>query len=287
MAITAVGESQSFDYTGGVQTFTVPFNGVYKLEVYGAQGGGTVYSSGGKGGYSYGNVLLKKDSVIYIVVGGKGASDPYDFTYPSSWWTGGYNGGGNGGTNNSYCYKGSAGGGATHIATVSGLLSTLSSNKDAILIVAGGGGGGGTDGNTGCTPYNGGTGGGTNGGNGVNQGYPSEAANGGTQSSGGYGACEFGSFGKGGNIISGAKGGCGGGGGYYGGGCSMYFNGGGGGSGYVGNCIDGTAEMTNGVRSGNGYASITFVKRNFGYVGDKEIVGMALGNTDISGWTVG
>ena len=28
-----VGESQQFDYTGGVQSFTAPYRGIYKLEV--------------------------------------------------------------------------------------------------------------------------------------------------------------------------------------------------------------------------------------------------------------
>ena len=42
---------------------------------------------------------------------------------------------------NLYIYVGGAGGGATHIASASGLLSTLSSNTSAVLRVAGGGGG--------------------------------------------------------------------------------------------------------------------------------------------------
>ena len=47
---------------------------------------------------------------------------------------GGYNGGGQAN------YGAGTGGGATHIAKVSGLLSTLSSQTGNILIVAGGGG---------------------------------------------------------------------------------------------------------------------------------------------------
>ena len=38
MAITNVGDSQSFSYTGGMQSFTAPQKGVYKLEVWGAAG---------------------------------------------------------------------------------------------------------------------------------------------------------------------------------------------------------------------------------------------------------
>lgn len=41
----------TFDYTGEEQTFTAPADGVYKLQVWGAQGGSynTSYAEGGKG----------------------------------------------------------------------------------------------------------------------------------------------------------------------------------------------------------------------------------------------
>ena len=40
-----------FDYTGRLQTFTAPADGVYKLQVWGAQGGSynTSYAEGGNG----------------------------------------------------------------------------------------------------------------------------------------------------------------------------------------------------------------------------------------------
>ena len=40
-----------FDYTGSLQTFTAPEDGIYKLQVWGAQGGSynTSYGEGGKG----------------------------------------------------------------------------------------------------------------------------------------------------------------------------------------------------------------------------------------------
>ena len=38
MAIANEGDSQSYAYTGGMQSFTAPFRGVYKLEVWGATG---------------------------------------------------------------------------------------------------------------------------------------------------------------------------------------------------------------------------------------------------------
>jgi hypothetical protein len=67
----------SFNYTGDVQTFTVPVTGKYKLEVWGSQGGNdpafptTVF--GGRGGYSKGEVTLTAGTILYIYVGGEGS----------------------------------------------------------------------------------------------------------------------------------------------------------------------------------------------------------------------
>jgi len=124
-----------FYYTGEEQTFTVPVSGTYKLETWGAQGGtysDTIY--GGYGGYSTGEVSLNAGDVLYINVGGQGLNGA------NTTVSAGYNGGGTCVTasENDNC---GSGGGATHIATKSGLLSTLSSSTSNILIVAGGGGG--------------------------------------------------------------------------------------------------------------------------------------------------
>ena len=199
------GDVIDFDYTGDVQIFSAPNDGTYKLEVWGASGGDDAGSSGGLGGYSYGEIELSLNETLYIYVGGQGAS-----SVTSS--GGGFNGGGNAGSSGAS----GAGGGATHIATTSGLLSTLENNKESILIVAGGGAGQG-----GSTNYQG-SGGGfkgatTNGG-------------GGTQTSAGSGT-NAGSFGQGGHRNGD---GGGGGGGYYGGGASTNDSTGGGGSGYTG-----------------------------------------------------
>ena len=265
--------SWEFAYTGNVQTFTVPANGLYQLEVWGAQGG----NGGGAGGYSIGYKKLNKNDTIYVVVGGTGGSRKFivqetaggDFGY------GGYNGGGNiqksAAGMNSWYYGG--GGGATHIATATGSLASLSSNRASILIVAGGGGGG---------PY-GGTGGGINGGNGGKDsqrgGYFGIGA---TQSSGGNyqystvtNSCT-GSFGQGGKVYgdeSYQSGGGAGGGGYYGGGGASISEeanagcGGGGGSGYIGGVPEFeykgttyTPSTSNGGNSGNGKAKITLIK---------------------------
>ena len=204
--------------TVGEQTFTVPETGTYKLEVWGAQGGGT---NGGYGAYSVGSIKLNKDQKLYINVGGN-----------TSTGTGGYNGGGSV-VENVY-----GGGGATHIATVSGLLSTLSSKTSNILIVAGGGGG---EGNS----YAGGGGGGISGVNGVGD----DKGTGGTQTAGGTSVASgsggsmgggTGAFGIGGTGDWYSESLGGGGGGYYGGGSgggNGGNGGGGGGSGYIGNSL--------------------------------------------------
>ncbi len=240
----------AFGYTGGIQTFTAPVSGTYQLTAYGAQGGNSPGRvDGGYGGYATGRVSLIKGQVLYIVVGGM----PSDGAA-----VGGYNGGGNLNSKNS---NGGPGGGATHIARRTGVLSELSSYKSDILIVAGGGGGS-------CWSYNtsqqGGAGGGTSGGaTGTISGslnviasYGANQARGGyvvaVNGSGVHPESQQGTFGQGGS------GNAGGGGGYYGGGSGLiYHNPGTGGSGYIGGVSGGA--MQNGVRTGNGHAIITFV----------------------------
>ncbi|MBO5413079.1 MAG: hypothetical protein J6A29_02015, partial [Clostridia bacterium] len=244
----------NYGYTGGVQSFAVPVTGTYKLEVWGAKGGGNGgYGDdlgGGLGGYAKGNVKLTAGQTIYVVVGGTGTTG----TYTSS---GGYNGGGN------RCYNGGGGGGgATHIGTRNGTLKAYG-NTTGLYIVAGGGGG---QGHYGSNSASGGYGGGTTGGEAAGKSGSSdtsyERGRGGTQTAGGtWTMCLSGGFGYGGNG-SGATAG-GGGGGLYGGSGGYSNNGqwagGGGGSGYVGGCISGTTSMSNGQRSGHGYATITLV----------------------------
>ena len=178
--------------------------GTHKLEVWGAQGGGSSSHPGGMGGYSYGTLTLTKDTTAYIYVGGQGTNDDGSFSSKAT-LAGGFNGGGSGvawtGTSN----NGGGGGGASDIRLTEDSLYSR-------VIVAGGGGGGSDN-------ANGGYGGGTSGGNG--------SMSGGSSSSG-Y------SFGSGGNATY-TSGECGGGGsGWYGGtGGSSEDYAGGGGSGYV------------------------------------------------------
>ena len=146
------GDKTSFAYTGTEQVYTVEYDGYYKVEAWGAQGGDSRYiynsdnsNTGGYGGYSSGEIYLEKGDKLYINVGGKGNSVTYnqstgEVVYDNSY---GYNGGGYAvyhPSNSAYA----AGGGASSVATVSGLLKNLSENRDPIILVAGGGGGAGT-----------------------------------------------------------------------------------------------------------------------------------------------
>ena len=274
------GTTYDFPYSGGEQTFTPVCRGTYTLEVWGAQGGSATYEDtsymGGLGGYSVGETLLNRNETLYVNVGGQGTMANTQAV------SGGYNGGGSAtGGGDGLHYMGS-GGGATHIATKSGLLSSLKKYTDNIYIVAGGGGGAYLH----RYGYNGegGNGGGMTG----NQGTANKTkgAYGGTQTAGGtgYANVDNGVFGEGGSRANG------GGGGYYGGGAcgagtSDYgLAGAGGGSGYIGNpkltnkkmvcleCQSSSAESTktennagvsitaasNCAKMGDGYAKITF-----------------------------
>ena len=140
-----VGTIFNYPYSGDVKEVILPA-GRYKLQCWGAQGGTGGGYSGGKGGYSEGEVTLSKPTTLFIFVGGKGNSSG----------NGGWNGGGGGSGSASYNSGGidgdsemGCGGGATDIALVTSGMS-YSSNRtnrsDASLlsrmIVAGGGGGG-------------------------------------------------------------------------------------------------------------------------------------------------
>lgn len=207
-----------FNYTGSEQTYIAPADGYYNLEVWGAQG--DVVADTGFGGYSAGNIKLNKGDILYVVVGQKGQYSGI----------GGYNGGGTGSRNNDSTYGYSTGGGgATHIASVKGTLSSIGAgNKDKVYIVSGGGGG--------HSGYNNNGSGGSAGGYIGNIGT-GQTATGGSQTSGGSGSSSTaGNFGLGGSIILGTHSAGGGGSGFYGGGATG--NGGGaGGSGYIGNSL--------------------------------------------------
>ena len=171
-------EVTNFSFTGNVQSFTAPRKGTYKLEVWGAQGGG---KEGGTGGYSSGLVTLEAGQTIYIQVGGQGkpgteAKKHRGNLEPGTGigGAGGYNGGGKGADiwgDGWYewhtIFGGYGGGGATSITlTNRGELKNFESYRNEVLIVAGGGGGCYAEGDTNEGIIAAGKGGGTSGENG-------------------------------------------------------------------------------------------------------------------------
>lgn len=231
-----------YDYTGGVQVFTLSRYGIVgprnlKLEVWGAQG----CSSGGLGGYSYGNYTATGD-YLYVYVGGRAKA---------------FNGGQKGG-----------GGGASDIRDSSSPL-TCSNSTDPRIVVAGGGGG--CDGRNVCDG-----GGGYNSyakdGNGsdvslclnsytsTKTGLPTRGGNN-DAGGGGYGICSsglrtWGVCGEGGISPNTAEGG---GGGWYGGGAGKRGTGGAGGGGAINiSKVSGDYGGSSGANLGDGKARITW-----------------------------
>lgn len=118
-----------YDYTGSVQTFTAPVSGTYKVELWGAQGGG---EKGGMGGYTSGLITLVKGEKLFVNVGQKG---PANATTTN---VGGYNGGGYSGNNSGA--KSYGGGGATDVRLVAGSWNDAKSLNSRIMVAAGGAG---------------------------------------------------------------------------------------------------------------------------------------------------
>ena len=240
--------SQTFSYTGGLQTFTAVCSGTYTIEAWGAAGGkgNGGNTNGGLGARMRGTFNLTAGTTLNIVVGGVGAQGSSS-----------YAGGGGGG---SFVYTGSIGGSGLLIAAGGG----GGAGEESAPAAPGGtcstngvstGGAGGTNGNggsAGTTSYNGGGGAGwlSNGGSG--------SGGGGTRWAGGSGSSGGGSGGFGGG-----GGGCdggGGGGGYSGGGGGNNEEGtsrspGGGGGSY---CSGSGCDCTANTRSGNGQIIISW-----------------------------
>ena len=262
-----INYTTNFTYTGECTTYIAKSDGYYNLEVWGAQGGNynTTYV-GGLGGYSKGIVHLTKGTTLYVCVGGQ----PQTVTTTKTAVPGGFNGGGNGFNrdySSTYTY-GQAGGGATDIRIGQNSLY-------ARVIVAGGGSGS----NNRTSGY---AGGGTSG-------VTGQSGYAGTQTSAGSG----GSFGQGGSASTSGNnykyGASGGGGGFYGGGAiasysdsTNYDKYSGGGSGYVytsttassypsGCLLNSTyyltaASTTEGINTGNGKATITYIGKELDFI---------------------
>ena len=132
-----------FDFTGAIQTWTVP-SGVTLIYVdaAGAQGGSGGTNIGGKGGKVSGIIAVTPGDVLQITVGGQSTTNIAVYGF-----------GGNGGRSTSFGTIARAGGGLSAISTAAPVT-----QANAFLI-AGGGGGTPTSGFAG----NGGAGGGLNG----------------------------------------------------------------------------------------------------------------------------
>ena len=229
-----------FSYTGTSTTYTIPSGTQYiEAELWGAAGG-DYGPKGGRGGYIKAQIAVSAGQVLYIFVGGKGASPGYCNVGGA-----GYNGGGKG-----IC-GGGGGGGSSDIR-----LNKPYQNRT--ILVAGGGGGGGYYSSGGC-------GGGT-------IACSTFFSTGGTQAYGGRRALIVnyaktgwdnsgnGTAGKGSDAAACGTdiftSGGGGGGGWYGGGGGVCDHGGGGGSSYyISSAL--LLNNTRGVNSGNGYIKIT------------------------------
>ena len=214
-------EEYNFDYTGDYQTFTAPYSGTYKIELWGATRE-HVDNSNEKyyylGAYTSGDIELDKNEKLYIYIGEKSRKSEVNGTF---------NGGGSsskgsyGSTTYPEYYQNYPGAGATDVRVVSGAWNNFESLKSRIIVAAGSGGGmpvgssgGGlysknssfSPGSVSCPSY-------------PSTKYPVYGA---TQTKGGYARTGelSGSFGKGGNgeVTTLRYGSSGGGGGYYGGG---------------------------------------------------------------------
>lgn len=200
---------ENFIANNSCYEWSAPITGEYQIELWGAQGGAINGGVGGKGAYTTGNRVFKKDDKIYVCVGSKGTTS----------------------TNTAM------GGGATDIRLeFNGNLNDFNSLKTRVMVAAGGGGGNNAKGGAGGmlhgltspTPING-----------------IINATGGDQSAGGSKAIKMaqhdgpaivrytngrdGYFGKTITLTDGATGGNG----YFSGGSISYEGGGAGGSSYI------------------------------------------------------
>ncbi len=247
--------SQTFNYTGAMQTFVVP-QGITKIKIdaRGAQGQSAIYNQpgtkpddlGGKGGRVIAEYPVTPGQTIYIMVGGSN----------------GYNGGGTGGGSIAQ----PNGGGASDIRIGGNALANR-------VIVAGGGGGGGN--NCSNNPEPGGAGGELIGAFGWQCGNQTGTAvgQGGTQTEGGAAGTSpatAGILGIGGNAGGQGTASGGGGGGYYGGGGAAY-GGGGGGSSYT-DALAISVQHTQGFQDNDGQIMISYFNDECGAAYDKTFV---------------
>ena len=126
----------NFDYTGAEQTFIAPVSGTYKVELWGASGGGYYYNDkdfhGGNGAYVLGLIKLSKYKNLYVYVGQQ-SGVVSGLCYGSNK---------NNNFNVSTIGGCAVGGGATDVRLIKGnTWYDFNSLKSRILVSAGGGGG--------------------------------------------------------------------------------------------------------------------------------------------------
>lgn len=231
-----------FNTSSGIQLWTVPFNGTYRIEAYGAKGGNstTFGTIGGSGASMIGTFTLTIGAVLKILCGQMGLNGGN-----------GYTGGGGGGTfvttdtNSPLIIAAGGGGGSLSSYSGSGIFggNGVSGNGSSTGSATGGTGGAGGGG-----AGSGGGGGGLTG-NGGGTWFGTAFVNGGAGGTSGGGNGGFGG-GGGGESTSGA----GGGGGYSGGAASNWTGSGGGG----GSFNSGTSPVnTSAANAGDGRVVIT------------------------------
>lgn len=288
-ALLMQAQTSVFNYTGAIQTYTVPAGVTsISIEAKGAQGGTSTVATGGRGASMKGNFVVTPGQVIRVLVGQQAP------TIASGSFVGGGGGGGtfvvDQSTNQPLVVAGGGGGAAGQCCGVvnNGVDAVVATSGTAGLNQSGGTGAGGINGNGGGAAtqgQNSGAGGGffTDGANGA-----SGATGGRSYLNGGAGGLNAGSnnggYGGGGGSHYGAGGG---GGGYSGGGATAGGGqwGGGGGGGSINN---GTNQVNAaGVNTGNGSVTITvlampagalnFVKSNNTYITVPHSASMNLG----------
>ncbi|TWD90233.1 glycine rich protein [Neobacillus bataviensis] len=293
-AEASVNNTTEFQYTGGIDTWTVPQTGTYRLETWGAQGGGQV---GGNGAHIAGDFQLNKGELINLIVGGRGGLTTQGTNY---------SGGGGGGT---FIYKNAfdayplivAGGGGGQAENAYGGAGSATMSPTNSILGTGNGLGGdiGYGGKGGIDLYDYSTGGGgagwlSDGQNGILLRNP-EGQGGKSPRNGGSGGISshpsftgfYGGFGGGGSNSDNTGAG-GGGGGYTGGGGGnnyTYINnlptwgaGGGGGS-----YNSGTNQLNEaGINGGDGLVRITYLGQTPTLTGvtiNQRTIALPLGNT--------
>ncbi|MGB0592014.1 MAG: glycine rich domain-containing protein [Myxococcota bacterium] len=247
--VSCVSETQSYDYTGAVQTLVLPECATHvTIEAWGASGGyRTSASYAGRGGYIKVTATGLAGATLEIRVGGEGS-------YSGQKAVGGYNGGG-GPQNASQDYTVGGGGASDIRLNGSGL-------GDRIVVAGGGGGSAWTYASTAV----GGDAGGPTGQAGGHSSNSGGQGGPGTPNSGGSGGCFPGGCGGGGSLGQGGgadnantgSGGAGaGGGGYYGGGGGGHGGGGGGGSSFAAALFE-TSVNHSGENTGHGRILISW-----------------------------